>query len=130
VLKILARSLVATGAATATDLGALFVMVTLFGVAPRVASVPALLLAAVVQFTAQRRFAFRATTGLALDQALQFVALHAMTLFLNALLFDAVVQLAIAPYWLVRVGIGNVVYFGWSFPMLKRTFGDRPLTTS
>jgi putative flippase GtrA len=122
VLKVLARSLVASGAATMTDLGALFVMVTLLGIAPRVASVPALLLAATVQFAGQRRFAFRATDGPALAQAMHFVPVHAMTLFLNALLFDVAVRHGLGPYWLIRFAVGNAVYFAWSFPMLRRTF--------
>ena len=117
--------MLASGAATVADLGALFVMVTLFGVSPRVASVPALLLAATVQFVGQRWFAFRATGGSALAQGMRFVPVHATTLLLNALLFDIAIQAAgtHVPYWIIRLVVGNAVYLAWSFPMLKRTFG-------
>jgi putative flippase GtrA len=41
-LVVLARSMLAGGAATLVDLGSLTVMVSLLGIAPRVASFPAL----------------------------------------------------------------------------------------
>lgn len=125
-LKVLARSMLASGAATVVDLASLFVMVTLLGISPRVASIPALLLAATVQFTAQRRFAFRATTRSTLAQAMRFVPIHATTLLLNALVFDVAIRLAgaHAPYWAIRLAAGNAVYLAWSFPMLKLTFSD------
>lgn len=123
-LRTLGRSLLASGAATIVDLASLFAMVTLLGIGPRTASIPALLLAAAVQFMAQRRFAFRSNANVA-GQAFRFVPVHGVTLLLNALLFDAAVRFVGLPYWLLRLAVGNAVYLAWSFPMLRRTFSPR-----
>jgi putative flippase GtrA len=121
---VLARSMLAGGAATVADLGALALMVSWLGLAPRVASVPALLFAGSVNFLANRHFAFRAGAGSAAKQARRFVLVHSVTLALNALLFDLALRGLgdRAPYWAVRLVVSNLVYFAWSFPMFKRVF--------
>lgn len=126
-LKVFARSLLASGAATFVDLASLGVMVTVLGISPRAASIPALLVAAATQFVAQRRFAFRATTASVAGQAIRFAPIHATTLVLNAVLFDVALRFAgaCAPLWAVRLAVGNAVYLAWSFPMAKWTFSDR-----
>jgi putative flippase GtrA len=128
----LLRSMLVGGLATIVDLGALFVMVTLFGISPRIASVPALLLAASVQFMGQRHFAFRAGGGDARRQAMRFACVHAVTLLLNAVVFDVVFRLAgaHAPYWALRLVVGNAVYLTWSFPMLRRVFAEASVRPS
>ena len=49
---LLARSMAAGGAATIVDLGAMIVMVSVAGVPPRIASIPALAIAGAVNFGA------------------------------------------------------------------------------
>ena len=91
--KTLARSMVATSAATVTDLATLTLLVSLAHVSPRVASVPALLCAAVVSFVANRRFAFRVRGPENVQrQALVFAGVQTMTIALNALTFDLVMR--------------------------------------
>ena len=124
-LATLARSMAATSAATVTDLATLTLLVSIAHVSPRVASVPALLCAAVVSFVANRRFAFRVRGAENVRrQALAFAAVQATTIALNALAFDLVMR-ALGPtpyYWIVRLAVSNVVYLAWSFPMLGRVF--------
>ena len=119
----------ATSAATVTDLTALTLLVSVAHVAPRVASVPALLLAGAVSFVTNRRFAFgvRGAGGLH-RQALAFAAVQAVTVALNALGFDLAMRaLGATPYyWVVRLVVSNVVYLSWSFPMFRRIFWHTP----
>jgi putative flippase GtrA len=124
-LATLARSMLATGAATVTDLATLTLLVSAGHVSPRAASVPSLVLASAVSFVANRRFAFgvRGHAGAARQLAM-FAAVQCTTIALNALVFDVAMRL-LGPtqlYWLVRLAVSNVVYLAWSFPMLRRIF--------
>jgi putative flippase GtrA len=125
-IATLARAMSATGAATVTDLAALTLLVSAAHVAPRVASVPALLCAGVVSFVANRRFAFRVRGARDVrTQAMRFAVVQATTIALNALAFDLAMRaLGSTPYyWVVRLAVSNVIYLAWSFPMLSRIFG-------
>jgi putative flippase GtrA len=128
-LVVLARSMLAGGAATIVDLGALALMVSLLGVAPRVASIPALALAGTVSFLGNRHFAFRAASGDRTRQAKLFVLVHLATLALNAIAFDLAIRGLgeRLPYWAVRMVVSNVIYLSWSFPMFRRVFRVREL---
>jgi putative flippase GtrA len=123
-LLVLARSLLAGGAATLVDLAALTAMVSLCGIAPRFASVPALVLAGAVNFLGNRHFAFRASSASAARQAKLFVLVHLVTLGLNAVVYDLALRALAAhvPYWALRLVVSNVIYLAWSFPMFKRVF--------
>lgn len=123
-LVVLAKSMLAGGAATIVDLGALTLMVSLLGLAPRVASIPALALAGTVSFLGNRHFAFRAAGGDRTRQAKLFVLVHLATLAINAILFDLAIRGLgeHVPYWAVRMVVSNVVYLCWSFPMFRRVF--------
>jgi putative flippase GtrA len=123
-LVVLAKSMLAGGAATVVDLGALALMVSVLGIAPRVASIPALALAGTVSFAGNRHFAFRAAGGDPARQAKLFVLVHLATLALNAMLFDLAMRGLgeHVPYWALRMVVSNVVYLSWSFPMFRRVF--------
>ena len=124
-IATLARSMIATGAATITDLATLTVLVSIAHVDARVASVPALLCAGVVSFVANRRFAFRVRGAENVrNQALAFATVQAITIGLNAIVFELAMR-ALGPtpfYWVVRLAVSNVIYLAWSFPMLSRIF--------
>src|SRR5215510_3321288 len=77
------RSLLAGGVATFVDLAALSLLVSVVGLAPREANLPALLAGAAVQFFANRHFVFRAREGSIAKQALLFVVVEAAALLLN-----------------------------------------------
>jgi putative flippase GtrA len=123
-LQLLAKSLLAGGAATIADLGAMFAMVSFLGMPPRFASIPALVLAGAVNFLGNRHVAFRAQGGAAAQQAKRFACVHLVTLTLNAVLFDLAMRGIgkSAPFWVARLVVSNVVYLGWSFPMFRRVF--------
>lgn len=127
-LLVLARSMLAGGVATLVDLGGLFVLVSLLGVGPRAASVPALVVAGAVNFLGNRHFAFRAAGDSGARQAKLFVLVHLITLSLNAVLFDMAIRGlgTYAPYWALRLVISNLVYLSWSFPMFRRVFRPTP----
>jgi putative flippase GtrA len=117
--------MIATGAATITDLATLTLLVSVAHVDPRVASVPALLCAGAVSFVANRRFAFRVRGKSDVRrQALLFACVQSTTIALNAVAFDLAMR-ALGPtplYWVVRLAVSNVIYLAWSFPMLSRVF--------
>jgi putative flippase GtrA len=119
--------MLASGAATLTDLGTLFVAVTLLGVPPRVASIPALLLAGLVNFMANRSFAFRVQAGDLRREAPRFALVQLGSIGLNALLFEVGMR-ALAGYaaawWGLRLAVNGLVYLGWSFPMFRRVFSE------
>ena len=119
------RALFAGGAATATDLAILSVLVSLLHVDPRAANVPALVAGGVVQFFANRRFVFRADgRGLA-RQASLFVVVETIALALNGLLFEHAMRLLPAQaglYALVRIVTSHLVFVTWSYPLWHLVF--------
>ncbi len=123
-LATLARSMLASGAATLTDLGVLALLASVLHLGPRVASVPALVVAGVVNFVANRRFAFGVRGGDVKRHAMMFAAVQAVTIALNAIAFDVAMRaIGSTPYyWAVRLVVSNVVYLAWSFPMFRRIF--------
>jgi putative flippase GtrA len=116
-MKRLLRSMLASGAATIVDLSLLMVLTHFVGA--RVASIPALLCAAIVNFIGNRR-AFE-SRGDVRGQAIAFASVQAMSIALNAVLFDLAVRY-FTQVWLVRIAVSNAVYLAWSFPMFGRVF--------
>src|SRR5687768_8470058 len=90
------RAIVAGGAATLVDLAILFVLVSFVGLAPRVANVPSLLAGAIVGFTANRHFVFRAGHGSLPKQAALYLIVELLSLALNGVLFDLAMRLLAA----------------------------------
>jgi putative flippase GtrA len=128
---VLVRSMLAGGVATLVDLGTLTLLVSVIGVSPRVASLPALLLGGAANFLGNRHFAFRAASGDAKRQAVSFGLVFVVTLALTGFFFDLAMRVGVArvvPYWIVRLIVSNIVYLGWSFPMFRLVF--RPSTTA
>ena len=125
----LLRAGVAGIAATASDLAALALLVSVLHVDPRVANVPALLVGGIVNFLGNRHFAFRAREGHLGKQAVGYTAVELVALALNGLLFDAVLRAepqAAHLYWLVRLATSHAVFLGWSYPLWRQVFRVRP----
>jgi putative flippase GtrA len=119
------RAIVAGGAATFVDLAVLFVLVTGFGVAPRMANVPSLVLGAVVGFFANRHFVFRAGRGSLPKQAALYVIVELLSLALNAVLFDLAVRLLAqhaSLYVPARLVTSHLVFLGFSYPLWRFVF--------
>lgn len=124
-LRIL-RALLAGGAATLADLAVLALLVSALGVAPRVASIPALVVGGVVNFLGNRHFAFRATRGSLVKQAALYTVVELAALAANGVLFDVVMRL-LPPslawaYVPVRLVTSNVVFLAWSYPLWRLVF--------
>jgi putative flippase GtrA len=125
----LARSAGAGAVASGVDLASLTVMVSLVGLAPRVASVPALVLGCIVMFYGQKHWAFRAHGGPTGKQALAFALVQVGGLVLTGLLYDFAMRWSeSAPrhYVIVRLVTTNVVWLAYSFPLWHLVFKPSP----
>ena len=124
--RLLRRALVGLGVgalATLTDLIALAVLVEGFGVAPKIANVPALLGGAAVQFVGCRHALFaNARSGSLKKQAGGFLLTEIGTLALNAGLFHVLVHFTTLPYLVVRLVSAFLVFVGFSYPLWNRVF--------
>jgi putative flippase GtrA len=123
------RASLAGGAATACDLACLFVLTAGVGISPRAASIPALLVGGVVNFFANRHFAFRAAAAPATKQAAGYIAVEACALLLNALVYDTAIRLmpfAAEHYAIMRVAAGSMVFLCWSYPLWRIVFRAPP----
>jgi putative flippase GtrA len=120
------RALLAGGAATLADLAVLALLVSLVGLAPRVASIPALVIGGAVNFAGNRHFAFRATRGSLARQAVLYTIVELAALAANGILFDVVMRL-LPPglawaYVPVRLVTSHVVFLAWSYPLWRLVF--------
>lgn len=124
-LRIL-RALLAGGAATLADLAVLALLVSAVGLAPRVASIPALVIGGVVSFLGNRHFAFRASGGSLARQAVLYTVVELAALAANGVLFDVVMRLlpqGLAwAYVPVRLVTSHLVFLAWSYPLWRLVF--------
>jgi putative flippase GtrA len=121
----LARAGIAGAAATLVDLGVLSLLVSGFGVSPRLASIPALVSGGVANFIGNRQFAFRAREGSLVRQALLYTLIEAVALALNGALYDFVLRTlpgAAHAYGWVRLATSHLVFLCWSYPLWRRAF--------
>lgn len=131
------RATLAGAAATLTDLLVLAVLVSGLGVSARVANVPALVAGGTVNFLGNRHFAFRATEGSVVRQAVLYALVELVALGLNGVLYDQTARalaLHAAPSWsylAVRLVTSNLVFVFWSYPLWRGVFrspAPRPAT--
>jgi putative flippase GtrA len=120
------RALLAGGAATLADIAVLALLVSAFGLAPRLASIPALVVGGVVNFLGNRHFAFRASRGSLARQAVLYTVVELAALAANGILFDMVMR--VLPHGLawayvpVRLVTSHVVFLAWSYPLWRFVF--------
>jgi putative flippase GtrA len=125
---VLARLLRSGGAgalAAGTDLATLTVLVQVFGTSPRVASVPALTLGAIVMFFGQKYLAFQSSGKPSVREMALFTLVQLGGFALTALLFDQLlrlVPLAAVHYVVSRMIVTNVVWLAYSFPLWHFVF--------
>ena len=115
--------------ATLADLGTLTLLVQGFGVSPRAASVPALLVGNLVMFFAQKKVAFRASGGSVGHELGRFALVQAGGFALTALLYDlalALVPGASQAYVVTRLVVTNLVWLAYSYPLWHWVFKKRP----
>lgn len=127
-----ARASAAGGIATLCDLSVLFVLTELAHLSPRAASVPALLCGGIVNFFANRHFAFRASKESLARQAALYIFVELLALMLNGLLYDTalrLIPLAAHYYPVTRILAGNVIFLCWSYPLWRRVFRVRAADT-
>jgi len=131
---LLARFIRSAGAgavASVVDLVTLTALVSLAGLSPRVASVPALVLGGVVMFFGQKHWAFRSHAGRTGREAVLFALVQIGGLVLTAILYELVMRTvpgATRYYIAVRLVTTNVVWVGYSFPLWHLVFkpSDEP----
>jgi len=111
--------------ATATDLVALAILVSGFGIDPRVASVPALALGVAIQFVGNKLFAFADPSRAWVRQGVQFLGVEAVGFVANLVLFDLALTLTHLPYLPLRLVTTNLVYFAICLPLWSRIFRTR-----
>lgn len=119
------RALLAGAGATLTDLAVLALLVSVAGVPPLVANIPALVAGGVVSFFGNRHFVFRARAGSLERQAALYVVVELVALALNGVLFDLAMRaLAAHPqlYAPVRLATSHVVFLSWSYPLWRFVF--------
>jgi len=124
-LARLFRSALGGGAATLVDLGVLTGLVSLGGVSPRAASIPALVAGGIVAFVTQKYFAFQAAGGRVVRQAVQFAVVQVGSTVLTGVLYDLTLRLVprLTPYYVVvRLVTSNLVWLGFSFPLWHWVF--------
>lgn len=121
----LVRSGGAGALAAGTDLVTLTLLVRAAGVSPRVASIPALVLGAVVMFFGQKYLAFRASGKPSARELVTFALVQLGGLALTAWLFDrllSAVPLATSHFLVSRLVVTNLVWLAYSFPLWHLVF--------
>ena len=120
------RALLAGGAATLADVAVLALLVSVVGVAPRLASLPALVIGGVVNFLGNRHFAFRASGGSLARQAVLYSVVEVAALAANGIIFDVVMRILPASlawaYVPVRLVTSHIVFLAWSYPLWRLVF--------
>ena len=137
--KIVARmiELLRAGAAgtlaTAVDVGTLALLVSVFHVDARVASIPALVAGGIANFLGNRYFAFRAKGGDLAKQAIGYTVVEIVALALNGVLYDVALRsfpVAAHAYWAVRLVTSHLVFLLWSYPLWRKVFAPRAVATA
>ena len=129
-IRTLTRSAAVGLVATGLDFLALISLVSVLGVPPRVASLPALSLGIVAQFVGNKWVAFRDSSPDWWRQAVCFVAIEALGFMCSALCFDRLLVLTHLPYVVCRALSTSLVYFCVCLPLWSRLFSNvdsRPL---
>ena len=120
------RAFLAGAAATLADIAVLALLVSALGVAPRVASIPALVVGGVVNFLGNRHFAFRASQGSLARQAVLYAIVELAALAANGILFDLAMRLLPSSlawaYVPVRLVTSHLVFLAWSYPLWRFVF--------
>ncbi|MBK7585499.1 MAG: GtrA family protein [Myxococcales bacterium] len=116
--------------ATATDLIALAVLVSGFGLSPRIASVPALALGIAIQFVGNKWFAFADRSPNWVRQGAQFLGVESLGFVANLVLFDLALTHTHLPYLPLRLVTTNLVYFALCLPLWSLIFRPAPQESS
>ncbi|HYQ41665.1 MAG TPA: GtrA family protein [Polyangiaceae bacterium] len=123
-LQTLSRSAVVGLVATALDFLVLIALVSGLGMAPRLASLPALSLGIATQFVGNKWLAFRDPSRDWLRQAACFLVIEACGFVCNAVCFDRLLVLTHLPYVVCRVLSTSLVYFAVCLPLWTRLFSS------
>jgi putative flippase GtrA len=129
-LATVARSAAIGALATLTDLVALTVLVSGFGLSPRLASVPALVIGIALQFVGNKWFAFGDQSRDWLRQGTQFLGVEALGFTANLLLFDLAIRFTALPYLPLRLLTTSIVYFALCLPLWSLIFRNRSQESS
>lgn len=123
-LRTLSRSAVVGLVATGLDFLTLVILVSGLGLAPRIASLPALCLGIAAQFVGNKWLAFRDPSREWLRQAACFLGIELLGFVCNAVCFDRLLVVTHLPYVVCRVLSTSLVYFGVCLPLWSRLFSS------
>ena len=129
-LATVARSAAIGALPTLTDLVALTVLVSGFGLSPRLASVPALVIGIALQFVGNKWFAFGDRSRDWFRQGTQFLGVEALGFTANLLLFDLAIRFTALPYLPLRLLTTSIVYFAICLPLWSLIFRNRSQESS
>ena len=124
----LARSGGAGALAAGADLVTLTALCELFGVEPRIASIPALTVGTIVMYFAQKYLAFQSTARPSGRELLLFTLVQAGGYGLTLVAYDLALRLVPwlgVHYVLARLVVTNLVWLGYSFPLWHWVFRGR-----
>jgi putative flippase GtrA len=125
--QTLTRSAIVGIAATLADLATLTILVSILGLRPEAANLPALLVGVLTQFVGNKYYAFAngACDARSLArQGTRFILVEAGALILNAIAFHFIVALTPVPYPIARLIGSSLVYFAYSYPLWGRIFSS------
>jgi putative flippase GtrA len=108
--------------ATATDLALLAILVGVFAVPLRLASVIALSSGIAVQFVGNKLVAFSDRSPAWLRQGIQFLGVETLGFIANLVLYDIAVTHTHLPYLPLRLLTTTVVYFCLCLPLWSHIF--------
>lgn len=114
--------------ATLTDWVTLATLVSICGLHPKSANLPALALGIAVQFVGNKLVAFRDRSKDWLRQAALFLCVETLGFTLNAIAFDVLVTHTALPYLLCRIATTTLVYFAVCLPLWTFVFQKQELT--
>lgn len=121
-LALYARSLGVGAVATVVDQLTLAALVSVVGLAPRLASAPTFAIGVLAQFVGNKWLAFRDDSPRWAAQGAQFALVELCALAANVALFDLAMKHLTLPYPVVRLVTTNVVYVAVSLPLWSLIF--------
>lgn len=119
------RASLVGGLATACSIGALTVMIQVFGLTTSQANAPSLASGMLIQFLGNRYFVFKASEATLGPQILLYALEEAIAFGLNLLAFELLTQHTSLHYTLARMVGTFVVFAGFSYPTWHWVFKNR-----
>lgn len=120
----LLKSMLVGLAATVLDFVTLVVLASLIGLYLPIANIVALMVGLIVQFFANKHWAFNNHEQLSSQLVGKFILVECGAFLLNAALFWVACLITTFHYTAIKLLVGFIVYMGFSYPMWKWVFSS------